>query len=811
MDRLVTLFDLVALFASSSALFILCLGRKRAPFRGTWSLFFVILVLTILHDGSNFLEWAGITAILDPAVDRVEILTVVLWGFLFYIFVQRLTERDLRRSEERYRRLFEAGSDMIIAFEVGEDNLPGRIVEVNEIAGSRLGYGKEEFLKMAFKDLNDPGSPWDMHSILISREGGHAPVFEGVFRTKEGSKIPVEINSCFFELSGKQVVLFISRDITERIEQERLLREVRELDAKILDSSPVSYLVGDREGRISRVSRAFKTVSGLDPEAVVGKTPEDFMPEGEQLDALKERIRRVLEKGVAVGPTETPMPTSKPGWVRETILPLFNPDGIVTNTLSVLENITVEVETQKSLQEITQLDEKILFASPVAFVLHDEQKRIIKVSRAYQEVSGYPPEQVMGKTLEEFMPEGPQRAKILENIQKAMDSGEQVGPQEIESTIPGLFLKETVIPVFGQDGRVVNILSVLENITERKKEADQRKKSEEKYRMLFETIQEGVALQGVVDDGGPGNFIQANPAFHRLFGYDTEELCSLSPMDISHDVTEGEGGERESKIRDLCGIYLERGFFTKTGRELICEMRTDLADIGGEKFFVSIFHDVTQRVHAERMIRSSLREKEVLLKEIHHRVKNNLQVISGLLNLQSYFIDDPGVKAIYRDGQNRIQAMSMIHEELYQREDLSFISIHHYLRDLSQTLLASYLMEKDQIRLLLDLEEVDVVLDTAVPCGLIVNELISNSLKHAFPGGRRGAIQVHFTRSGSNRFTLSVSDDGVGLPPDFDPACARSMGIQLVRILSEQLGGELKFFSEGGSSFRVEFNEYGEG
>jgi len=684
MDRLVALFDLAALLASSAALFFLCLGRKRAPFRGTWSLFFLILVLTILHDGSNFLEWAGITAVLDPAVDRVEVLTVVLWGFLFYTFVQRTTERDLRRSEERYRRLFEVGSDMIIVFEVREDNLPGKIVEVNQVAGTRLRYGKEELLGMVFRDLNDPGSPWDMRDILAPREGGQPPVFEGAFRTREGKKIPVEITSRLFELSGKRAILSIARDITERIESERLLREIR------------------------------------------------------------------------------------------------------------------------------QLDEKILFASPVAFVLHDERKRIIKVSRAYQDVTGYPPEHVVGKTLEEFMPEGPQRAKILENIQKAMDSGEQVGPQEIESTIPGLFLKETVIPVFGQDGGVVNILSVLENITERKKEADQRKKSEEKYRMLFETIQEGVALQRVIDDGRPGNFIQANPAFQRLFGYGKEELCDLSPMDISRDVSEGERRGKEKRVKNLRGLYFERVFFTKSGRELICEMRTDLVDIGGEKFFVSIFHDVTQRVLAERMISRSLREKEVLLREIHHRVKNNLQVISGLLNLQSHFIDDQGVKAIYRDGQNRIQAMSMIHEVLYRKEDLSFISIHHYLRDLAEILMASYLIDKDRIRLILDLEEVDVVLDTAVPCGLILNELISNSLKHAFPGGRKGVIQVNFARSGTNRFTLSVSDDGVGLPPDFDPAGARTMGIQLVRILSEQLGGELRCFSKGGSSFKVEFDEYRE-
>jgi len=806
----VCFIDLVASVGSLSAIVFLCLGRKRALSREVLVLFSLILALTVLHDVSNFLEWGGITTVPDLFVDRMEVFTVVLWGFFFYTYLQLMTEKALRQSEEKYRRLFEVGSDIIIAFELGRNDGPDRLIEVNEVACKRLGYTKEELLKMTFKDLQDPELGWNMDPIMKTLALNKSAVFDWDYVARDGRKIPVEINARLFNLSGKGIIISIARDITKRLESQRILRELQALDEKILDSSPVGYLVGDREGRATRVSRAFRDVVGLEADTVIGKTLEELLPAGPDPAALQERIRRVYQEKVPVGPTVVMVSEMTPRWVRETLLPLLDPDGKVVNVLAVLENITAEVEARQKLLEISELDEKILSASPVAFILHDPERRVIRVSQAFQEVGGFIPDQVLGKKVEEFLPEGPQRDKIVGNLRKVAQTGAQVGPEEIELPIRGKFVRETIIPVFSPKGKIANILSVLEDVTERKREVDERKKSEKKYRLLFENIQDGVLLQSMGEDESPGRFIQANSAFLNMIGYGENELSNLTLMDICDEAKRNDQKEIEASIKAGRTAFFERVVYPKSGGELFCEMRTDLVDIGGEKVFLSICHDVTQRVLAEKRMRASLKEKEVLLREIHHRVKNNLQVISGLLNLQSYFINDEAVRTIYKESQSRIQTMAMIHEELYRREDLSFVNLNHYLGDLAQGLLASYLVEKDQVRLILDLEELDVVLDTAVPCGLIVNELMSNSLKHAFPDGREGEIRVAFKRSGANRFSLSLSDNGVGLPADFDLKSAKSMGIQLVRVLSEQLGGELQHFSQGGASFRVEFFEYRE-
>ena len=803
-------FDLVSLAGSLTAVLFLWLGRRRIPSRAAWVLFFIILCLGVLRGGSGFLESRGMTPVPGSLGDRLEVLNAVLWGFFFYSFLNAPARQALPESVEKSSRLYEGQNDILFVCGEGKDGEPDSILEVSDFACERLGYTREELLGMTPGDLVGPDPGWARKLFLKTPAGRGPAVFEGTCLTKEGERIQVEINARLFRLSGHRAILFAAREITKRFQWEKKAAMLRRLDQKILDNSPVAFVVADRKGIVVRASRAFGDLTGWDSEGVVGKNLEKLMPAGPFLEALKERAGRVLGEGVRVGPTEVMIPTSEPTWFRETLLPLFGPDGATVNVLAMLENITAEVKAKKKLKEITELDEKILSTSPVAFVLHDTQMRIVRVSRAYQEVSGFIPDQVLGKKLDQFMPEGPQREKILANLRQAMEYGVQVGPSEIESPIPGRFLRETIIPIFSPEGKVVNILSVLEDITRQLEERNERIKSEWKYRMLFENIQDGVALQGVRDDGRPGAFIQANPAFHDLIGYGEKELSKLSPVDISDEKSRVDQPEIEAALKMGRIAAFERVLFNKSGREVLCELRTNLVDLGGERVFLSICHDVTQRVLAEKRIRTSLREKEVLLREIHHRVKNNLQVISGLLNLQSYFLDDEAVRAIYKESQNRIQTMAMIHEELYQREDLSFINLNQYLGDLAQSLLASYLVQKDRVRLVLDLEKVDVVLDTAVPCGLILNELLTNSLKHAFPKDRRGEINVALKKTGADRFSLTIRDDGVGLPAGFDPQLAKTMGIQLVRILSEQLGGRLRHFPGEGASFLVEFSEYRE-
>ena len=219
---------------------------------------------------------------------------------------------------------------------------------------------------------------------------------------------------------------------------------------------------------------------------------------------------------------------------------------------------------------------------------------------------------------------------------------------------------------------------------------------------------------------------------------------------------------------------------------------------------------ITPLRKAETALRTSLKEKEILLKEIHHRVKNNLQVISGLLDLQAHHITDEKGKNTYKESQNRVITMALIHEELYQTKDLAKVDFAKYIKVLTRNLLGSYGVKEDQVKLVMDTESVELVVDTAVPCGLILNELISNALKHAFKDGKKGTIRVSFKRVRDDLYEIAVSDDGGGVPEGTNVLESASLGLQLVAMLVEQLHGKLHVENEKGLSFRFTFREYHE-
>jgi two-component sensor histidine kinase len=217
--------------------------------------------------------------------------------------------------------------------------------------------------------------------------------------------------------------------------------------------------------------------------------------------------------------------------------------------------------------------------------------------------------------------------------------------------------------------------------------------------------------------------------------------------------------------------------------------------------------NIAERRRAEERLTASLREKEVLLQEIHHRVKNNLQVMASLLHLQSRYITDPDVLAMFKESRNRIRTMALVHEKLYQSSDLSQISFFQYIRSLSNYLFRSYGIDPNRIRLRLDMENVCLSIDTAIPCGLIVNEMLSNSLLHAFPDDREGEICVELRPLNSERLVLVVRDNGVGFPPATEDSGTGKLGLQLVHTLTDQLAGTLSVNHNHGTEFKVVFSE----
>ena len=219
----------------------------------------------------------------------------------------------------------------------------------------------------------------------------------------------------------------------------------------------------------------------------------------------------------------------------------------------------------------------------------------------------------------------------------------------------------------------------------------------------------------------------------------------------------------------------------------------------------ALYTENTERQQAEKQIKASLKEKEVLLKEIHHRVKNNLQIISSLLKLQSRSTDNIQTLAMFKESQGRIRSMALIHEKLYQSKDLSRVNFAEYIASLSANLFRSYEIDISAIKPVMNIENIYLEIDVAVPCGLIINELVSNSLKYAFPSGSSGEIKIELYSVDQRNLTLIVADNGVGISRNLDWQDLKTLGLQLVNNLVEQLGGIVNIDSTSGTEFRIVF------
>jgi PAS domain S-box-containing protein len=218
--------------------------------------------------------------------------------------------------------------------------------------------------------------------------------------------------------------------------------------------------------------------------------------------------------------------------------------------------------------------------------------------------------------------------------------------------------------------------------------------------------------------------------------------------------------------------------------------------------------DIVERKRAEEQLKVSLQEKEVLLQELYHRTKNNMNVIISLLQLQATHIKDNELRLAFVEAQNRIRSMALVHQKLYQSKNLSNINLQEYISDLANFLLHSYKISANRIKIIEDLEPVPVVIDTAIPCGLILNELITNSLKHAFPGDRAGEIKISLHKNSDEKITLEVADNGVGLATDFDPQQAGTLGLRTIFRLTEyQLRGKVTYNTESGTAYRITFKD----
>jgi len=343
------------------------------------------------------------------------------------------------------------------------------------------------------------------------------------------------------------------------------------------------------------------------------------------------------------------------------------------------------------------------------------------------------------------------------------------------------------------------------------------RKSEEKYYNLFENVNDIILSMDL-----KGNIIDANKKAEEISGYSREDL-PVSVLSLINPIDALKFASRLKKL--LIEKKLpptEYTLKTKNGEKITVEITSSLIEKKGKSRGIMVVgRDITERKKAEVRIKNSLKEKEVLLKEIHHRVKNNMQIISSLLHLQEMHLKDQSIQKAFRESQNRIRSMALIYEKLYHSEDLARIDMREYIDSLSADLFRTYNVNPIDITLQNDVKEIYLTLETAIPCCLIINDLVSNSLKHAFPpekdnmeGGKRnkpkGQIQVSFSsrkrKKNGNEYTMVVHDNGIGFPDEFNYKKVETLGFQLVSMFVKKLRGTIELSSRCGAETRITFS-----
>jgi len=350
-------------------------------------------------------------------------------------------------------------------------------------------------------------------------------------------------------------------------------------------------------------------------------------------------------------------------------------------------------------------------------------------------------------------------------------------------------------------------LLTIQNISKLKRIEKDFSDSEERYKSLSELSPDAILV--VMGE----EIVFANKASATIFGFDNpQDLLGKNFFSFHHPDSLETAKQRLHKVfverKSL--DFIEEKIIANDGKLKDIEVGDAPITYNEQRAVQIVARDISERKKLEDELKNSLKEKDLMMKEIHHRVKNNLMVIQSLLNLQSRYIKDTDARDIFKDSQNRAKSMAMIHESLYQSSDLKRIEFSEYINTLAKNLFYSYAADPNRVKMSVNVDKVMLDINTAIPLGLILTELISNCLKYAFPEEESGEIKVDFhssTDEGPHKFRLTVSDNGVGLPPDFDPKKSDSLGIMLIYSLAEQIGALIKLDTSNGTKFDITFQE----
>lgn len=590
--------------------------------------------------------------------------------------------------------------------------------------------------------------------------------------------------------------------LTKRAEEA--LRENEKRYKELWDNAPVAYHVLNKRGIITRVNQTEAKMLGYSKKEMECKSIFKFILPSQRSEARKRFLKKISGDHVPV--KENRIYVRKDGsqiYVSIDDVLERDKDGKVIGIRTTMVDITARKKAEEALRENEEQLRTLVEAMPEVIYFKDTQGRNIIVNKAYEELVGLKKEQILGKTDEELLP--PDLAEqCRKSDEEAIKKRKLIRSEEQTINKGGdkIFFESIKAPLIDKSGNIKGLIGVSRDITDRKQSEERLQIEKARLDQLFESAREGIVT---VDK--EGRVVRINNEFIRLFGYTPEEVRGRDIDELV--VPKGElnkGISITKKVTRGKNIAFEASRRCKDRTLIDVSVLASPIIVNGEVIAAyAIYRDISERKQAEEKIKASLKEKEVLLREIHHRVKNNMQIISSLLRLQSRQIKDKKILDSFNVSQNRIRSMALIHESLYQSKDLAKINFYDYIKRLTIHLFSIYRTGMDGIELKVEVKDIFLDINRAIPCALIVNELVSNSLKHAFPNGDKGEIAVKMDEDKRGRYTLIVRDTGIGFPEKVDFHKTETLGMQLVTDLVRQLKGNIKLKRLEGTEFRIVF------
>ncbi len=434
-----------------------------------------------------------------------------------------------------------------------------------------------------------------------------------------------------------------------------------------------------------------------------------------------------------------------------------------------------------------------------AIIMLDEQGYIISWNLGAERNTGYVADEILGKHIAIFYtPEDNAHQQAEQELVQAQKHPLELEGWRVRKDGSRFLAQISLTPLKDTEGKLRGFAKITRNISD-------RHKMEQRFRQVVESAPNAIVMVNI-----DGVIEMVNAQTERIFGYVRTELLGKSiEVLIPERFRPQHPGLRKFFFTDPHSRPMGKGrdlyALRKDGSEFPVEIGLNPFESDEGTKVLSAIVDISDRKQKEQKIQAALEEKNILLGEIHHRVKNNLQIVHSLLDLQSTRIQDDAVLEMLRDSQNRIRSMALIHQTLYQSNDFARVNFSNVLEALVPSLVESYGIDSGAVVFSINANEVLLPLNIAIPCGLIVNELVTNALKHAFPEGRQGEIRIELLKQ-DTQILLSVSDNGAGVPADFELEKRSTLGLQLVSLLADQISAQLAIERANPTRFSLTFS-----